>query len=286
MTLRLKDLYLHGSDPELVYEENRNPDNLHFGQLKLFITTVAFLIFYVDNRRTNIKILIVGAGGGPGSINNELIASLFPRYKFYMYDPKGFGFESHDNIQTFKELFTSKIAEEWAKEKNVYLISDIRAYETEETKEEGVLENLKMQAQWHTIIRPVYSHLKFRLPFNVESMAYLDGEIMKQPFAPRNSTETRLIVSKDAKYIEYNVKTYEEKMAHHNTIIRKKTYTNFDKMLYPDLIGDYDSTYFLMVCDLYLKQNGNSNLKSFASTILKTLSKGASLSVRRKSCKQ
>ena len=125
----------------------------------------------------------------------------------------------------------------------VLFISDIRT--GEHTGESGgpefeaeVKRNMDDQMRWCHILRPYLSMLKCRFPYmTVEfkgvthhyphrSTEYLDGNVQLQIWAPQTSTETRLIVSKNAPLIEWDNKQYEDQMYYHNTVVRQKNHYN------------------------------------------------------------
>jgi hypothetical protein len=282
MNLKESDLFLHSDSPSLPYIENlKCPSLLHFGQLKLFTTTLYFILRFVKGK--NPKIVI--PGGGSYSVNNGLISDLFPSYQFYIIDPIPPSFGEKPNVTYTQSLFTDEMVEYWSNQKNVYLISDIRS-SSEDGKERDVEFDNSLQKSWVEKIKPEFSFLKFRIPFDYceeeREYDYLDGKILFQCFQKPDSNETRLIVPKKFKLKSYDSQKYEEQLSYHNLVTRRRR----DKktMLYPELVGDFDSNYFILVCKLYLKETGNDkiNIKDFIINILKILSPNKKLSTRRK----
>jgi len=85
-----------------------------------------------------------------------------------------------------------------------------------------------MQMNWHVLMEPAVSMLKFRLPYlapgSIEKKlySYLKGEVYIQPWAPHTSTETRLMVfgTDKSAVVDYDCKTHESQMFYHNMIVR------------------------------------------------------------------
>ena len=65
--------------------------------------------------------------------------------------------------------------------------------------------------------------LKFRLSWKEAEQEYFDGEIRLQPWAPKTSTETRLITDGGSMRI-WDTKKYERQMYRHNTVTRVAWY--------------------------------------------------------------
>ncbi len=83
---------------------------------------------------------------------------------------------------------------------------------------------------WHLILDPEQSLLKFRLPYPTKTMKtskYLAGTVYKQCWAPQTSSETRLVPSRDNKgnwiIKDWDLIRYEEQLFHFNTKIREQT---------------------------------------------------------------
>ena len=112
----------------------------HFGQRKLFLTELLFLTNY-----GHLSDTVVYPGAAHG-YHIPLLAALFPKHKFYLYDAANFfeGIESYERIKVFNQLFLEEDAkrEEY---KNALLISDIRTTEvaTVERAVNNIASNLK-----------------------------------------------------------------------------------------------------------------------------------------------
>jgi len=121
---------------------------------------------------------------------------------------------------------------------------------------------MKLQERWYYKIKPVSAYLKFRLPYPVgfipHNFEYLDGLIIKQPWAPYCSVETRIVPNGKSKI--WNIKKYESQMFYYNTEIRnKKFYLNpltLDNTYldYPELLNDHDSIFEITILLNYYKK--------------------------------
>lgn len=129
--------------------------------------------------------------------------------------------------------------------------SDIRSREDAETMmNRSIMINLTQQLDWTMILQPAVYKLKFRLPFegvNTDPLgdtfkeydkkykintvkdykngvlSYLDGDIYLQPWAPRGSTETRLIGRREnltKPFKKYNEAEYAARFFYYNYVHR------------------------------------------------------------------
>jgi hypothetical protein len=179
-----------------------------------------------------------------------------------------------DRIFMRRRYFEKKDIEEFKllqESRGVYLISDIRTTEDPDPKatptNDDVLRDMKMQEEWVIEIEPIHSLLKFRTQFNDntdrnEDLAFesLDGHIMKQLFAGRNSTEMRLIPRKgpDNKYVKrvYSSLWLERIAAQINYERSTSVYINptLEKghIIAETLYNDFDSTAATYLVEKYL----------------------------------
>ncbi|HEY4480532.1 MAG TPA: hypothetical protein VI821_00355 [Candidatus Paceibacterota bacterium] len=220
--------------PQLHYRELRDElkPNLHWGQRKLLMAELEYLTLYGDESD-----VVVYAGAAP-CVHLPYLLELFPRHKFVLWDPNAFArkltnypsrVEIHTN--TPNGFFTDEVARLY-RGKRVHFWSDIRTGGLERDPygemiddstsefDEQIVMNMEMQKKWHEIIEPVRSMLKFRLMWNDGETVYLDGEIRLQVWAPRTSTETRLIVPHGNKTRSYNNRKYEGQMFRFNRCTR------------------------------------------------------------------
>lgn len=234
---------------------------LHWGQLKLLLTEIEFLTL-VEKKRKELKderqVYFVYAGSAPGD-HIPYLAGLFPDVIFELYDPNDFKVDNSDQVHTYVQFFTDKEAKEWSTnlesnaDKFIVFCSDIR---TEPATQEAVALNMKWQYDWWQLMKPELAMFKFRLPWGAKGKTpYLKGEIYIQPFIGNTSTETRLIVGKDAPTVDYDNTKYESQIFYHNKVNRKMYYNNFgDASLAKDGYDCcYDCTCLKYIASDYIK---------------------------------
>lgn len=255
------------------YKKSANLNNTHWGQLKLFISELLFLTNYYDQSEVSD---VVYVGAAPGD-HIPVLSMLFPKITFHLYDASEFRPQVYnkEKIKIYNKYFDESDIDEW-KEKTCIFISDIRtiSYDSKKTKlvdiknnEDIVWGDMNLQRRWVEEIKPLYSLLKFRLPyaekFELEkgrTRKYLDGIVYIQPFCKASSSESRLcVLGKQITEREWDILEYEEKLFHHNSVRRDNhIYTNpihIDQMhIYPELglFNDYDSVYFTHVVMDYM----------------------------------
>jgi hypothetical protein len=132
-----------------------------------------------------------------------------------------------------------------------------------------IIENMREQQRWIELMKADYSLLKFRFPFHVDDkFKYLGGEVYMPVYGPKHTTEARLFVerqkSKDTpyKYVDWDMKQYEEEMYYFNTVTRKQYYSHE----YDHIVGIchcYDCTTELKIIEEYLVKHKKmkSNVK-------------------------
>jgi hypothetical protein len=161
-------------------------------------------------------------------------------------------------IYIINEIFTVELAQQIGAlveaGRDVLFISDIRTVVSgKRTSDLDILWNSAQQFIWHRLIRPRASMLKFRHPFHIDESVtslqqgawsadiglaremgldllanykarqfhYLDGTIKLQPWAPVMSSETRLVVPRDAKIRDYSPSSnYDDRLFWYNTVDR------------------------------------------------------------------
>jgi hypothetical protein len=252
-------------------------ENIKWGQMKLLAMEVDFLDRYWDPIFIpNPQVVYIGAA--PGT-HIGLLADLFPAITFNLYDTGqryDFVLESKDNVKLNK-MFKP---EEWTDRKDVFLISDIRnrSYKRDEftsepdkiENERVVWEDMLLQQSWVETVKPVKAHLKFRLPSSYSfikksgaTRPYLDGIVYRQPWAPKTSTECRLVPYDDLRKRDWDYEHQESMMFYHNVKIRSKYkfYNPVTRTLdpYPTETGlgnDYDSTLTLVIIIGYMTKFG------------------------------
>ena len=265
----IKDIYYQNSIryklddkfPSLPYQDRRHrpTSTLHIGQTKLFLTTLQFLTKYIPkNKETHI--LYPGSAYGQ---NIHILSKLFPNCYWYLIDPSPFYKELHlnnDNILHMShELFTNKDAHyfrEKLKGKFTVFISDIRNLTIENDwslHEIYIDKDMYYQYNWCKIFNADISFLKFRIPRLSNEYTYFDGELFIQPFAPLTTTETRLVVKKNAKDKIYYLNDYEDKIYYHNRILRVCNYSKLHNYKYKYFCNCFDCTSFFLILENYIK---------------------------------
>lgn len=238
--------------------ENRK-NVLHLGQLKLLISEICFLTKYIDMK--NITVVYVGAAEGYHILK---LSEMFPEMKFKLYDPQRFTIVDTERITIYNKFFTEDDALSYSKMgSNILFISDIRNVPSKNPKEVGidyeledaVIGDMKMQMDWIKIIQPLAASLKFRLPYDGETLKYCDGYRMLQSYAPF-STEVRLFTSTYNTLIEYQCKEFDEKMAYFNNEIRTKYISSrwMDIMRMRHIVNNWDSNFTMYVLHNYLQK--------------------------------
>jgi len=253
--------------PYLVKYENTFPKPktiVHWGQLKMLLVTILFLIKVVDPNEKEVHIIYAGSAKGD---NILLLCEMFPNTRWYLIDPRDHNkklykkLENKDQIlEITKDYFSDNIAKKYyEKFKNrthkLLFLSDIR----EGTEDNKVLKDQDWNANWHKIIQPDFSYLKFRVAYDKDEIyKYYKGEIYLQIYAPSSSTETRILFKKDLEECEYNTYEYQGKMLYFNRVIRPSYHkTLFKNNNYFDHC--YDCAYFSYVVKNYLNKFPNFN---------------------------
>jgi SAM-dependent methyltransferase len=276
---------------------NKSKNVIHWGQRKLLLTEIEFFtIFLMNNTNLDTPIYAVYAGSAPGT-HILYLSKLFPTIHFELYDPRDFSnklLKNKEKITTHIQYFTDETAGEWISsnhpDKTILLISDVRTGDPEKQTPEKLEECVKIdhewQQTWYHIIKPEMAMFKFRLPWDDEKTEYLSGDIYIQPYPPATSTETRLIVGKDAGVKTYDNRKYEEQLFHFNNYVRP---TEFNNTLFnthsnhkSGLSNDFNSAVEVYILGKYLQlhnieQTGqedfvNSKIINMAGAISRELS--------------
>jgi hypothetical protein len=225
---------LDDSIPRVVYYRRTSEvkSTIHWGQRKLLMSEIEFLSLLPSK-----SYLVTYAGSAPGT-HIPYLEKLFPKLKWFLVDPAPFSCQENENVIIRRTLFTDETCNDviqMAKEKNldVLLISDIRSADpfsgiSEEEVESKVVFDMKLQMDWHLKIKPLLSMFKFRLPWTEGLTDYLEGEIYLPVWGPVSTTETRLVIKRDALMIKYNNKKYEEQLFYFNTILRPAVFDLHD----------------------------------------------------------
>lgn len=239
----------------------------HWGQRKLLLTEIEYFTIFIKNNPDAKNIYAIYAGSAPGT-HILYLSKLFPEIHFELYDPRAFSnklLQNKEMIKTHIQYFTDNTAKKWISldhpDKTILFISDIRTSEnnnqTLEQIEECVKNDQAFQTKWYNIINPEMAMFKFRLPWNDGITTYLDGDIYIQPYPPINSTETRLIVKKNAINKLYNNRQYEEQLFYFNNRIRPLLFKNILYNINSDekygLSNNHDGSVEVYILSQYLQ---------------------------------
>lgn len=269
MLFTKQDELLREKDSEEPYRRRKDEEkkSISWGQRKLLLTLVSFLSNHLESFTNRYVILYTGAAPG---VNIGIVAQLFPNVTFHCYDPSSFKIKTDlkKRIIVYQKKFTDELAHYWSKiqekDRNIYLVSDIRTADYTKTEslaenEKQIMSDMELQKRWVEIIKPCKAHLKFRLPYTIPNLPleieYFDGILYKQPYAPSTSTETRLVVdlTDGLKYKKYSCEKYQSQMFYHNIVIREKwTYDN-EYMDEPEILNDFDSCCEISIWKDYLR---------------------------------
>lgn len=252
--LRVRQLFtlqrtLTASAPTAEYR--RRADELktvnHWGQRKLLLSEIEFLTLHARPNDT-----VVYAGAAPGT-HTEFLASLFPTLKFVLVDPADFvAKHKPPQIEVRQCFFTDDVAREFQGRDDVLFVCDIRTADwkvmNEEEVEGAVEADQLAQMKWHVLMKPRVSMLKFRLPWGKGETQYLDGLIYLPIWGPQTTTETRLIVRREAALRSYSHATYEAQMFAFNVGERVHLYARVRGLVEcPGLCRCYDCSAEIMV---------------------------------------
>ena len=264
----IKDMYyqdsikfkLDDNYPKLEYQDRRHrpSSTLHVGQIKLFLTTLQFLTDYVPkNKETHI--LYPGSAYGQ---NIHILSKLFPNCYWYLIDPLPFYPDLHNNnkiLHMSNKFFTNKDAEFFKnklKNKFTIFLCDIRNTFNDkdwDIHEIRISKDMYDQYNWCKIFNANVSFIKFRIPRFNNEYTYLDGDLIIQPFSPITSTESRLIVHRNAKDKIYYLDDYEDKMYYHNRILRVCNYSRLHNYEYKFFCNCFDCSFCFLILENYIK---------------------------------
>ncbi|CCW62464.1 unnamed protein product [Phytomonas sp. EM1] len=236
---------------------------LHFGQRKLLLSEIEFLTAIFDKRKCDIiesdhkqrPVLVVYAGAANGS-HLPILFRLFAEARFILIDPAPFCEEveviAEDVQGPIIELINDYCTDElclrlsrmYGTQYDLYLISDIRTGVPKKMQKniehtEMMIRDNAAQRSWCWSLKAVAAMLKFHPPYppstdssgqkcedddnTPDEIEYLDGIQLFGVWAPKSSSEVRLVVQGpfchgyNAKMRKYNCKEHEEQCYHYNT---------------------------------------------------------------------
>jgi cap2 methyltransferase len=197
----------------------------HWGQRKLLMTEILFLTRWGHLGK---KVLYVGSA--PGN-HIPYLSYMFPEHDFILVDPSPFQIKETKKIKIINDYFNDAMAKSYANQ-NVLFLSDIRTADFRQMgqveNEEFILRDNGSQIDWINIMKPLKSMVKFRCTYaniiDSKTLMY-KGTIFLQPWAPGNSTETRLVVDDSLELMKYDNLEYEEHLFYHNDVTRYEHYS-------------------------------------------------------------
>lgn len=289
-----KYFYFYDNDKEIPYDYNKILVNVHWGQLKLFMSEFFTFIYHLNLE--NADVLYIGAAPGD---HIYVLAQLFDNFHYHLYDTQKFDYRLKEltNVTIYRKYFDDIELEKWKKKDRCVLISDIRTLsynprgfskDSQKVNEESVWSDMCLQQKWVEELNPYLSLLKFRLPFAYDfileqgkTRRYLDGLVLRQVYNKPTSSETRLLVT-GIEYKQWDIVSYERKLAYHNDKIRTQKFLNpLNKRENPiykkkGLMNDFDSSYFCVLVIDFLNSIGETpdeeNVKNIMDFIIDNMS--------------
>lgn len=189
---------------------------LHYGQRKLHLNEVSFLTRYGHLAK---RVVYPGAASGQ---HIAFLSELFPEHSFDLYDLAEFTVKPTERIRIHAAYYTTDDVRKDAEDPAGFLlISDIRTgLEAAEAGDRAPVD-MALQAEWVTHGRPRATQLKFRVPWEGDSTPYFAGELRLQPWAPRQTNETRLEFEGVPEMVDYPHQAYDHSLFWLNEAARK-----------------------------------------------------------------
>ena len=262
------------SSPEEKYERFTKRNTVHYGQVKLLMADIFFILHFVDFREHPNPILLA-IGAAPGH-HYPILQKLFPMIEFHLYDPRPFCLRIAKNtLNIHSQYFTNEDANSWKmrSKRGLYVTSDIRSVDhtTTDSKEEltkAIIDDMSIQKEWIEIMNPNNAALKTKFPYIDDGeedvvVEYLNGYLCKQQFAPQTSTESRLIPVKEKNEYytkKWSSRKYHDQFFYFNKRIRHSNFNNpftgksSDPIYGDDLTNDYDSIATSFILAQYLNK--------------------------------
>jgi dsRNA-specific ribonuclease len=231
--------------------------SLHNGQRKLFNS---LLLFMTEYHKESNNVIYIGAAPG---FNIAVVAKFFPLHTFYLYDAVDISYNQFpSNVKVQEKEFVDQNTQFPVHDSDCLFFSDIRSDQLMD-KERSVEKDQEVQLEIMRKLKPKAFCLKFRIPFYMETddnkivkttiYNYLKGIIFIQAYAPQQSTETRLMCRYTEDIIDYDLKSYENRMFFVNNVLRE--FQQFP-LIGRDVEGGdqcYDCAMEEAICNYYLK---------------------------------
>ncbi len=224
--------------PRLKYKSQKNKWKwpMHWGTLKMFLAEFRFLTMATRLIRDKFACICLSMHGLP---HQKLLENIF-----------------HVTIlhaSTLEQCVAE--CDECTKKGVPYVLyNDLRTGCSEKSVREDMHAQLKLWQQ----LNPLLTSMKFRLEYtngrDDVAVTYPSGDIHLLPYTGPTSTESQLIVRRDAPMKKYSSITYEEQMFYHNTVARNMSYDVIGKLSLVDdcLCNCYDCGLFAHIIREYL----------------------------------
>jgi len=264
-----------------ITKTTRKEDN----NLKLFAAELNFLNLKYEPSEGKKSILLY-IGSSPGHHIPKL-AALYPELEFHCYDSvepseelKSFASlkkrSGLSGVQLFNKLFSYDDIEQYINpDIDVYVITDFTNPNIQtdleikksanrdllrQQKEQLLMEDMQLQAEWMKIMKPKEACLKFRLPHYYKDVSiintfdYFQGIVYRNIFTEPKTTECRIFVSDFESSTPWNFQRFEEQMNYYNFIVRETPVLNpitngtggffhfgngFDQIIFLWILKDY-----------------------------------------------
>lgn len=245
--------------PRRVYRPSDDGDEqrkgLHFGQRKLLLSEVEFLtVLERQQRATGItRPLLVVYAGAAGGLHLPFLFGLFPHIRYVLIDPapfcQGVQAVAKEEGGAILELISgyctaelcTRLRETYGGTYECVLVSDIRSGAPSQVTRnaehtEIINRDNALQESYCVALQPSWAMLKFHPPYPAEKdpqsprydasddtpdeVEYLSGTALLGVWAPKSSSEVRLVVSSPftapLQKRMYNCREHEEQCYHYN----------------------------------------------------------------------
>ncbi|CAF1677578.1 unnamed protein product [Rotaria magnacalcarata] len=192
----------------------------HWGTRKLLLTDIEFLTDYGGSG----KYLVIYVGAAPGIHINHL-SDLFPDLEFVLIDTKKVETKKTSSIHIRSRDFMDDIVKEYSKsKKRLLLISNVHVSGSQADSDDNILKEMQNQQHWHLDMKPIASLLTFHFPRTTNRIEYFEGDLILEPWASRRPSSCRLLVSREARLIDYNIKQLKSSMGYFQSVLRTNFY--------------------------------------------------------------
>lgn len=221
---------------------------LHYGQRKLILSEIEFLSALLQQSTTSaLPLLVVYAGAANGS-HLPFLFHLFPEVRFVLIDPAPFcdavlriSESLHPVVEIIEGYCTDELCmrlkRDYSSSYRLVLVSDIRSgvpcRSTNREHTAMIMRDNAWQRGWYGSLGAECAMLKFHPPYprvqdpaspkyeadddTPSSIDYIDGALLWGVWAPKSSSEVRLVVYGELKERTYDTVEFEEQCYHYNT---------------------------------------------------------------------